>query len=222
MSIETAAIFFDRPVPYGEAVGIQNLLVARRIEGSIPDTVLFLEHTPVVTMGVRTSAEHVLLPREALAEKGIELVETSRGGGVTYHAPGQVVMYPILKLEKLDADSHGYLHKLEQVAISAAGVYGVESFRREGMTGAWTESGKLAAIGVRFKRWVSFHGMSFNVGVDLGGFSTIVPCGLGGESVTSLGELLGADCPSMEDARETIARQFAEVFGRKLVPMSAA
>lgn len=210
------ALSFAAPVRYAAGVRIQEALVAARQADAIPDTVLFLEHAPVITLGRRGRDQHLLASREALRQRGIDLVQSSRGGDVTYHGPGQLVMYPILKLGTAEADSHGYLENLEEIAIRTAGAFGVEAFRRAGMNGAWTSAGKLAAIGFHLKRWVTMHGMSFNVDLDLAGFNLIVGCGLVGERVTSLRELSGAKCPSLAQVRETMARHFTDVCGRPL------
>lgn len=215
-SIKASAIFFDKPLSYGDGLVIQEGLLEARIKDAIPDVVLFLEHLPVITCGVRTKPAQILLAPDELKKKGIEIAASSRGGAVTFHGPGQVVMYPIIKLGGAKADIHGYLHNLEEVAIRTAADFGVKAYRRKGMTGAWTDQGKLAAIGVRFKRWVTYHGLSFNVDLDLSGFSTIVPCGLAGEKVTSLKLLLGNKCPSVTKARECLANHFSSVCARDL------
>ncbi|MFC1461658.1 lipoyl(octanoyl) transferase LipB, partial [Verrucomicrobiota bacterium] len=159
---------------------------------------------------------HILLSHEELAKLGIQVAETSRGGDVTWHGPGQLVMYPIIRLGEKEEDAHGYLHNLEEIAIRTAHDFGVSAFRRKGMTGAWTRPGKLTAIGIRLKRWVTFHGMSFNINPDLSGFEAIIPCGLTGEPVTSLQVLLGQDCPSVTDVRRCMIRHFSEVCQRAL------
>ncbi len=210
------AVYFDAPVRYAAATKLQERLVAARIAGAIPDVVLFLEHDPVITLGVRAREENVLLPPEELARCGMEITATSRGGDVTWHGPGQVIMYPIIKLGDKEADAHGYLHNLEEVAIRTVGDFGVQAFRRKGMTGAWTESGKIAAIGVRFKRWVAFHGLSFNVNPDLSGFTAIVPCGLAGERVTSMLEIMSDAAPAADAVRERLAFHFGAVCHRAL------
>ena len=253
------AIFFDESLSYNDGLQIQESILEARIKDLIPDTVLFLEHLPVITCGVRSKPEQILLSPEELKARQIEVSKSSRGGAVTFHGPGQLIMYPIIKLGTqqlktvagLDeagpgsfrfagpatqdkpspttnltfshlklggnkTDVHGYLYNLEEVAIRTAASFGVTAYRRKGMTGAWTDEGKLAAIGVRFKRWVTFHGMSFNVAPDLSGFSAIIPCGLAGEKVTSLKILLGNACPSLEKARDIMINQFSVVFGRKL------
>jgi lipoate-protein ligase B len=203
-------------VPYTDGTRLQQALLNARAQDAIPDVVLFLEHKPVVTLGNRGRRDHLLLSDEELGRRGIELAHAGRGGDVTYHGPGQLVMYPIVRLGTHEADAHGYLYNLEEVAIRTAAAFGVSAFRREGKNGAWTERGKLAAIGFRLKRWVTCHGMSFNVRGDLGGFETIVPCGLVGERVASLETLLGDTAPDVPAVRDVMAAQFEAVCGRRL------
>lgn len=210
------AIIIENPLPYDDGVRLQTALVDARIAGTIPDTVLFLEHTSVITLGVRSQDSHVLLSSADLKRRHIDLYHSSRGGDVTWHGPGQLVMYPIIRLGEQETDAHGYLHNLEEIAIRTAGDFGVAAYRRPGITGAWTQAGKLAAIGIRLKRWVTFHGMSFNVKPDLSGFATIIPCGLVGETVTSLEKLLGAACPTLAQVREQMERHFSDVCRREL------
>jgi lipoate-protein ligase B len=211
------AIFFDKPLSYKDGLLIQESIIEARIKDLVPDTVLFLEHLPVITCGVRTKPEQILLSARELKAKRIELAPSSRGGAVTFHGPGQLVMYPIIKLEGNRLDVHSYLHNLEKIAIRTAACFGIRAYRRKGMTGAWTDQGKLAAIGIRFKRWVAYHGMSFNVNPDLSGFSAIIPCGLRGEKVTSLKLILGNKCPSLKKVRAAMANQFRAVFDRELL-----
>ena len=211
-----AAVFFDRPLPYAPAVDLQEALVGARQRDEIPDTVLFLEHRPVITLGRRGRSNFLLAPPEELARLGIDLATASRGGDVTYHGPGQLVLYPILKLGASEADSHGYLANLEEIAIRTAADYGVKAWRREGKSGAWTDAGKIAAIGFHLKRWVTMHGMSFNVDPDPRGFTLIVGCGLVGEPVASLRVILGDRCPPLHDVRERLAAHLADVCGRPL------
>lgn len=213
----TRVTIFPKPIPYSEGLIIQDKLVADRQADLIPDHLLMLEHTPVITLGVRSKAEHILLSREMLSRRGIDLHETPRGGDVTYHAPGQLVLYPIMKLAGADADVHAFVEKLEEIAILTAAAFCVKAGRRKGKTGVWTDQGKIAAIGIRFRKWVSSHGMSFNVNVDLNGFSTIVPCGLHGENVTSLQTILGPTCPAMQEVRAVMMRQFECVMNRTLI-----
>jgi len=211
---DTLAIQIEGAVPYADALALQEELVARRIEDAIPDCAILLQHQPVVTLGSRGRRDALLRSEDELRAAGVELYHASRGGDVTYHAPGQLIIYPILKLGGSEADSHGYLCNLEEIAIRTAGDFGVAAFRRSGKTGAWTASGKLAAIGIRLRRWVTFHGMSFNVDLDLAGFRHIVPCGLEGESVVSLQGLLGEGAPTLAAVRERVCANFSEVCQR--------
>ena len=214
--MNTWAVFFDAPLPYVRGVQIQERLHAARLADRIPDVALFLEHTPVVTLGQRGRREGLRVSAERLQALGIDLARASRGGDVTFHGPGQCVLYPILQLGSHEADAHGYLHNLEEIALRTAADFGVRAYRRTSKNGAWTDDGKIAAIGFRLKRWVTLHGMSFNVNVDLAGFGLIVPCGLAGEKVSSLQRLLGDSCPTMPQVRDHLARHFAEVCDRKL------
>jgi lipoyl(octanoyl) transferase len=209
-------IRFEQPVRFADAVRLQEALVAARQADRIPDTVLFLEHPPVITLGRRGRDRFLLKPVEELHRIGIDVARASRGGDVTYHAPGQVVMYPILTLGAAEADAHGYLHNLEEIAIRAAAAFGITAYRRPGMNGAWTDGGKFAAIGFHLKRWVTMHGMSVNVNLDLQGFDYIVGCGLVGERVTSFKVLLGERCPTCADVVDALAARFSDVCGRAL------
>lgn len=195
---------------------MQRRVLAARQEGRIPDTVLILQHEPVVTLGNRGRDNYLLKTAEEYQAMGIDLFHAERGGDVTFHAPGQWVLYPILHLGGNEADSHGYLSNLEEIAIQTLGDFGIKGFRKAGKSGAWTDAGKIAAIGFRLKKWVSFHGMSFNVNLDLSGFQTIVPCGLVGEPVASLKTILGDSCPSMDSVRNSLLEHFSNVCQRDL------
>ncbi len=219
--METEAIIYHRPVPYAEGLRIQDQWVTERLLDKIPDRLMILEHTPVITLGVRSKKENVLLSKELLEKRGIDLYETPRGGDVTYHAPGQLIFYPIMKLTGTEADAHAFVGRLEEMAILTAEAFCVKAFRRAGKTGVWTEQGKIAAIGVRFKKWVSSHGMSFNVNIDLSGFDAIVPCGLHGEKVTSLCAILGAQYPSLQEVRAVMMRHFERVMNRTVITQKA-
>ena len=211
------SITFDEPVAYEAGLLFQYRLLAARQAGKIPDTVVLLQHTPTVTLGNRGRDNYLLKSEQEYADLGIDLFQVERGGDVTFHGPGQWVLYPILHLGGNEADAHGYLFNLEEIAIQTLATFSVDGFRREGKSGTWTEQGKLAAIGCRLKRWVSFHGMSFNVENELAGFETIVPCGLEGEPVTTLSKLLGEDMPSMPAVGSKLLDCFEEVMGRNLI-----
>ncbi len=210
------SVSFNDPVPYQLGLDIQRRLLKARQENRIPDTVLILQHTPVVTLGNRGRDNYLLKTEAEYRELGIDVFHAERGGDVTFHGPGQWVLYPILYLGGNEADSHGYLSNLEEIAIRTLGDYGIKGFRREGKSGAWTDAGKIAAIGFRLKKWVSFHGMSFNVCNDLMGFDTIVPCGLVGEPVATMRTILGEDCPPMEPVRDALLNHFSDVCNRTL------
>ena len=199
-------------VGYVEALAMQERLVASRRSGGGPDTLLLLEHPPVVTLGRRGDPGHVLLDEEQLRQRGIELHETGRGGDVTFHGPGQLVGYPIVHLPPDRRDAHRYLRDLEQALIDTAGSYGVSATRLQGLTGVWVGDEKLAAIGVRLNTgWITSHGFALNVSVDLESFESIVPCGIAGRGVTSLAKLLGT-APAVREVADRTARHVAAVL----------
>lgn len=198
---------------YREALERQKVRVAQRKAGSVPDTLIFTEHAPVYTVGVRPGAKtHLVWKPEQLQIAGIEVVETNRGGDITYHGPGQIVGYPIIDWQQ-QRDLHRYLRNLEDVLIQSVARYGLEAGRREGKTGIWIEDRKLAAIGVAVKSWITYHGFALNVCPDLSHFSGIVPCGITDGTVTSLQQELGEDCPDLESVKSTLSLEFWKVFG---------
>jgi len=204
-------------IDYADGVELQKALVQRRQAGEIDDTLLFVEHPPVITLGVRTrgATTNVRADAGALAAQGVEIHETGRGGDVTFHGPGQLVGYPILDLKPDRCDVHRYVRDLEEVLIRAVDAFGVRAGRIEGLTGIWVGDQKLAAIGVRISRWVTSHGFALNVNTDLSHFGLIVPCGITDKGVTSLERLLGHALP-MDEVAETVARQFAALFSAEL------
>ena len=202
-------------VGYDEALALQRELVEERRAGRTPDLLLLLEHPPVITLGVRTesSRAHVVATDERLAQLGIAIHETGRGGDVTYHGPGQIVGYPILDLRPDRCDVHRYVRDLEQVMIRTCADYGVSAGRVAGLTGTWVGAEKIGAIGIRISRWITSHGFAFNVRTDLDHFKLIVPCGISNRGVTSLEKATGHSIP-MSEVENTIVRRFAEVFDR--------
>jgi lipoyl(octanoyl) transferase len=215
------ACSFDEPQPYARLAQWQEELAAARYAGRIPDTVLFVEHRPVVTLGRRGRTEHLLASAEGLQAQGIELHRAGRGGDVTYHAPGQLILYPILRLGALGSGAHGYLYQLEEIALRTCADFGVAAFRVAGKNGAWTQAGKIAAIGFQLKRGVTLHGMSLNVDPDMRGFGLIVPCGLVGDPVCSLRVLCGDRTPSVPEVRARMRIHFESVCGRILTDVTA-
>ena len=207
---------------YRETVARQAALVEARKLGTAKDTLVFTEHNPVFTLGARRgAAKNVLWDAKALAKHGIEVIETNRGGDVTYHGPGQVVGYPIVSLEPRK-DLHEYLRVLEQTIINTLGCFGLATARRAGQTGVWAGRRKIAAMGVAVRSWVAWHGFALNVDGDLGPYTGIIPCGLGPEvgEVTSLERELGKEkMPTKEEIKEVLAEefwgQFYEYISRK-------
>ena len=200
---------------YMPALHRQEELVAQRLAGEIGDTIVFTEHEPVYTLGVRPgAASHLLWDPAELARRGIELVETNRGGDITYHGPGQIVGYPIISLAPRK-DLHAYLRFLEQVLINALGSLGLAAARQPGKTGIWLGSRKIAAIGVAVKRWVTFHGFALNVNNDLAAFAGIVPCGIADGTVTSLRQELDRDFDLVE-VKVVLAAEFWALLPRFL------
>jgi len=179
-------------ITYSEALELQEELVQQRRDREIGDTILLLEHEPVYTIG-RTRDRSSLAKNEQLPHP---VVETNRGGQATYHGPGQLVGYPILDLRHHGQDLHAYLRALEQALIDFASSFGIPAGRRDGLTGVWAGTRKLASIGVGVRHWISMHGFALNVGLDLGGFGSIIPCGIANVEMSSLScELTSAAKP---------------------------
>jgi lipoyl(octanoyl) transferase len=205
-------------VSYDDGLALQAQLVEQRRSGAIPDTLLLLEHPPVITLGVKTrlGPKHIVASDAELAHEGVTVHETGRGGDVTYHGPGQLVGYPILNLAPNRKDVHVYVRDVEDVLIRTAAAFGVEAKRVTGLTGVWVgpegREEKLAAIGVRISRWITSHGFALNVSTDLRHFNLIVPCGIVDRGVTSLEKVLGRTV-SMAEAEDAAAAAFASVFG---------
>jgi lipoyl(octanoyl) transferase len=202
-------------IGYAEGLALQRAAVAERLADRTPDRLLLLEHPPVVTMGRATDRDHLRMDEASLRALGIELFEVGRGGDVTYHAPGQLVGYPVIDLDAQGRrDVHAHLRRIEAGLIDALDRLGVPAKRVPGWTGVFVDrarsaSGggaerKIASIGVGVRRWVTFHGFALNVTIDLGGFDTIVPCGLEGVQMTSVAEeaALEAGVARLEAARQ--------------------
>jgi len=209
-SVPARAFWLGR-MGYGEAAALQHALVEERKRDAIPDTFLFLEHPPVITLGRASHAENLLAPMSLLAARGIEVWETTRGGDVTYHGPGQLVGYGIVDLKQHGRDVALYLRQLEAAVIALVARYGLTGSRRAGMTGVWLGGEKVCAMGVRVDHWVTSHGFALNVAADLADFDLIVPCGIKSHGVTSIERASGMT-PDLADvaraARETLAGTF--------------
>ena len=200
---------------YADAWQRQEELVARRNAGEVGDTLVFTEHDPVYTLGVRKGAEqHMIWDEAELAKRGIAVFKSNRGGDITYHGPGQIVGYPIINLSARK-DLHAYLRLLEQVMINTVGTFGLAAGRREGKTGIWLGPRKIAAIGVAVKKWTTYHGFALNVDADLAPFTGIVPCGITDGTVTSLAAELGS-APSSEEVKRVLALEFQTLLPKFL------
>jgi lipoyl(octanoyl) transferase len=205
-------------VPYAAACEIQRALVEERRAERVPDLLLLLEHPHVITLGVKADAarSHLTATPELLSARQVDVHESGRGGDITYHGPGQIVGYPILDLRPDRCDVHRYVRDLEEVMIRAAGDFGLQAVRIQGLTGAWLGADKMGAIGVRISRWITSHGFAFNVSTDLDYFKLIVPCGISDGGVTSLSRALGRHV-AMVEAETPLVRHFSEVFDREVV-----
>ena len=199
-------------IEYSEALELQDHLVRERREETISDTILLLEHPHVITLGSSSDHAHVLLNKSELEERGIKLFEVGRGGDVTYHGPGQLVVYTIMDLKPDRKDLHQYLRDLESVLIQVACSFGIRANRDPSGTGVFTELGKLGAIGVRVSSgWITSHGIALNVSTKLDFFETIVPCGIRDRGVSSLEQELQAPV-CMAEVKKCMVESFNQVF----------
>jgi lipoyl(octanoyl) transferase len=203
-------------VTYENGMQLQQRLVEMRQNDAIPDQLLLLEHPPVITLGRGGDTRNLLAPAETLREQRVRFYETTRGGDITYHGPGQLVGYPILHLGEGSRDVRKYVTKLEEVLIRTVADFGIRAERAEGKRGIWVGEKKIAAIGVRISRWVTSHGFALNVNTNLEHFKLITPCGLPDTDVTSMSVEAGFSRP--DDVRARLVQHFAEVFEREIVP----
>lgn len=208
-------------ISYRAAWDLQKQLVEQRKNGEIPDTVLLLEHEPVITLGRDTDPTSLLYNEATLAAVGVELVQSDRGGDATYHGPGQIVAYPILDLRPDWQDIPKFVRAIEQTMIDAVGGYGLQAERLAGSPGVWlpetatAPARKIGAIGARISRWITHHGLALNVNTHMDHFQLIVPCGIRDKGVTSLQAELEREVP-MGEAMTRLAEHLARNFGRRL------
>ncbi len=208
-------------VDYGPAHQLQGRLVQEHIQNSGSDSLLLLQHSPVITIGRSGSRDNILASRSALAAAGIEIHESERGGDVTYHGPGQLTGYPILNLRHFKKDVHWYLRQLEETIIKVLAEYDIVGARMKGYTGVWVGNEKVAAIGVAIRRWITYHGFALNVHPDMSHFQTIRPCGITDKGVTSIERLLGHRV-DMDGVIDKTASAFAEVLDVNSIHVDAA
>jgi len=200
-------------VEYEDGLALQRRVLEGHTKGpEDAGTLILLEHPPVITIGRSGTAKNILASAEELDRAGVRVIETNRGGDVTYHGPGQIVGYPILPLAFHGRDVHLYLRKLEAFLMATLWEYGIKAERKQGFTGVWTPSGKIAAIGVAIRHWVSWHGFALNVAPNLDHFKLILPCGLIGIEVASMEKILGR-APDRGEVESRLIAHFCAEFG---------
>jgi len=206
-------------VEYNAAYELQRETALKRARGEIPDTLLLMEHPPVFTTGRRGPGANLRLPEKAL---GAPLVETDRGGDITFHGPGQLIAYPIIDVRAAGLSVVAYVRGLEQVIVRTVADYGITAGTECGLTGVWVGAEKIAAIGVRVGRpigpagaWVTMHGLALNVTIDLGWFARIIPCGIADRGVTSIETLTGSR-PPLQHVAQRLAGHFGDMYGRSM------
>jgi len=204
---------------YRPCADLQAQLLERVAAGEEDNSLIFVEHDPVLTLGAGFHPENLLLPREEYEARGIAIEPTNRGGDVTYHGPGQLVLYPIFRLDVVGRDLHKWMRALEDTMIETVGSFGLAGARKPSgaasessvLTGCWVEDRKVAAIGVKVRRWTSMHGIALNCNLDLAVFDLFVPCGIRDFGVTSLSLELGREV-SIDEAKSSVLSAFEEVF----------
>lgn len=193
---------------YTETWEIQKELQAKRISGQIDDQLLLVEHPPVYTLGKNAPMDDLLIKDN----DDISIIQTDRGGKITFHGPGQLVGYPIIDLNNYKRSISWYMRELEQLIINVLLDYNINSQRKKGLTGIWVKDKKIAALGVRISRWVTMHGFSLNINPDLSYYEGIVPCGITDFGVTSMAEILEKKCPKISDTKLKIIDYFSSQF----------
>lgn len=197
--------------PYKKIWDYQNQLHNLRIDGKISDVLILLEHSNVYTLGKVAKREHLLISPQQLTEEKIDLFDIDRGGDITYHGPGQIVGYPIIKLDDLYQDLHRYLRELEEVIILTLKEFKVDAYRIPGLTGVWVNDEKIAAIGIKVSRWVTMHGFAFNINTDLSYFQKIIPCGIRDKGVTSLQKIFNRKI-DINQVKKVLVENFLHIF----------
>lgn len=203
-------------IDYEKAYRVQRGLVHRRKLNEIEDSLIVCEHTPIFTIGRSGKEENLLITNEVLKKDGIKVSRVDRGGDITFHGPGQLVAYPIIDLNHRGKDLHVYLRDLEEAAIRVLSEYSIPGKRVNGRTGVWVNDAKISFIGIAASNWVTYHGLSLNVSLDLRFFSMIRPCGFRDISVTSLREILERPI-AVQEVKEKIIAHFEDIFNLKVL-----
>ena len=202
---------------YNEAYNIQMDILDKKILDNEHHTLILVEHPPVFTIGRSGSESNIIIDKKELKKRGIKVHNIDRGGDITYHGPGQLVGYPILKLDYLKKDLHWLLRNYEEVFMRLLKEeYNINAKRLSGLTGVWIDNNKITAIGIGVKKWITFHGFAFNVNTNLEHFNYIIPCGISNKGITSL-EKLSNKKIDFEKTKEQVANYFSEVFKMELL-----
>ena len=204
-------IKIDKQIGYQEALDIQ-MEMFKLVEDNIYEGVLLiLEHKPVLTMGIRTEEKNLLVSETYLNQQGVELYKSDRGGDITFHGPGQIVAYPILRFRDFKIKLSGYMHYLENVIKETLKTHNIEAYNRPEFPGVWVKETKICAIGVRVKKFITYHGLAFNVNTDKNYFNLINPCGITEYQVSCMNEFV--DNPDIEEIKEDVIESFNKIFG---------
>ena len=204
------AINYKEYIRYQDGLSMQKKAFEMIKEGKVDGILLILEHYPVYTIGTNGGWENLLYSKEALKQQGIDIIEISRGGNITFHGLGQIVAYPIFNLEKLKKDAHWYIDCLENVVIDVLREYEIRGSKKSEYRGVWVEDNKIAAIGVHVKKWITLHGLSFNIGVDKKYFDMINPCGITKFGISSLKDYVKN--PDLKSVKQKLIESFENVF----------
>ena len=206
----------NQPMEYQAALDLQMKLFQQVSNNEIDGALIILEHTPVLTMGIRTEQANLLVSEEYLNNHGVALFQTDRGGDITFHGPGQIVAYPILRFRDFQLKLSEYMHRLEDVIIQTLKHYDVDATRRAEFPGVWVDNSKICAIGVRAKQFIAYHGLAFNVTTDKRYFNLINPCGITEYPISCLNDFV--QNPNIEQVKDTVISSFQTVFGVTFEP----
>jgi len=206
-------------VEYAEALKLQMEICRLKSRGFEPDVLLLLEHPPTITIGRNGNRGHLLAAASELAARKVSLFEADRGGDVTFHGPGQLVGYLLLKLDAGERDVHRFMRNLEESLMRCLAAYRIDTTRQDKYTGVWTEQGKIAALGIHISRWITRHGFALNVNTDLSFYDMIIPCGIADKGVASMERLLSKPCNLWEIAGR-YTKEFGQVFHRNMILLS--